>query len=193
MINENKSSYYPEIYPYKKGVYSPYNPLPTIRLKIENLELKLNTKIMKKTFTILLLALTMIGCSSNDDIADNSITIIGKWTLESQFSSDGINENIDDCQQRSNITFKTDNTFDLNSYRTINGDCALEDEDRNVEYKVENEILEITRSYIDNGQTIIETDKIKIEFPNNNTLEIYGINQDGTTSTNPRDIWIRVN
>ena len=27
---------------------------------------------MKKTFTILLLALTMIGCSSNDDIADNS-------------------------------------------------------------------------------------------------------------------------
>ena len=31
MINENKSSYYPEIYPYKKGVYSPYNKLCVIR------------------------------------------------------------------------------------------------------------------------------------------------------------------
>jgi len=33
MINENKSSYYPEIYPYKKGVYSPYNKLGTIKKK----------------------------------------------------------------------------------------------------------------------------------------------------------------
>jgi len=34
MINENKSSYYPEIYPYKKGVYSPYNTLYTIMRNI---------------------------------------------------------------------------------------------------------------------------------------------------------------
>ena len=33
MINENKSSYYPEIYPYKKGVYSPYNKLCGIQEK----------------------------------------------------------------------------------------------------------------------------------------------------------------
>jgi len=152
-------------------------------------------KIMKKTFTILLLALTMIGCSSNDDIADNSITIIGKWTLESAFSSGGVNENIDDCEQRSNITFKIDNTFDLNSYETINGDCTLDNDpkDRNVEYKVENEILKFTRSYIQNGETIIDADEVKIEFPNNNTLEFYGINEDGTTRENPTDIWIRVN
>jgi len=42
MINENKSSYYPEIYPYKKGVYSPYNKLATS--KEMNTEI-LNTQI----------------------------------------------------------------------------------------------------------------------------------------------------
>jgi len=44
MINENKSSYYPEIYPYKKGVYSPYNPLWAIKINI-SAENKLSSEI----------------------------------------------------------------------------------------------------------------------------------------------------
>jgi len=170
------------------------SPVAHNKTKIKNLKTKIKQrKIMKKTLTFLLLVFTMIGCSSNDDLENNSNTIIGKWTLDSQFSSDGMDRNIDECKQRSNVTFKTNNTFDSNSYQTINGNCTLDDESENIEYKVEDNILEITRSYIDNGETIIEIDKIKIEFPNNNTLEIYGINQDGTTSENTRDIWIRVN
>ena len=149
---------------------------------------------MKKTLTFFLIAFSIIGCSSNDDIENSSVSIIGKWTLKSQFSSDGINKNIDECEQRSNITFKSNNTFDMNSFRTINGDCALEDKDRDVEYKVDGDILEITHTSTNSGgQAIIDENKIKIKFPNNNTLEVYGINQSGTTNSFPSDIWIRTN
>ena len=47
MINENKSSYYPEIYPYKKGVYSPYNKLWAIKM---NITVKRNKKMRLTIF-----------------------------------------------------------------------------------------------------------------------------------------------
>ncbi|OCK42392.1 hypothetical protein BA195_14015 [Tenacibaculum soleae] len=133
----------------------------------------------------------MIGCSSNDDIDNNSVSIIGEWTLKAKFSSDGTDKNIDVCEQRSNITYKSNNTFDSNYFRTINGDCTLEDQDQNIEYKVEGNILEITYSYTRNGQTIIDVKKNKIKFPNNNTLETYEINQNGTTDSFPGDVWTK--
>ena len=68
MINENKSSYYPEIYPYKKGVYSPYNKLATIKNKMsekkdnqtpEELKYKIKNResIAKVIIAVLLFAL----------------------------------------------------------------------------------------------------------------------------------------
>lgn len=89
-----------------------------------------------------------------------------------------------------NITFKTNNTFDIYYYRTINGDCVLEDKNINVEYKIENDVLEITRTNTHNGQTIIKTDEVKIKFLDNNTLEIY---ENGTTNNLAIDIWKRDN
>ncbi|WP_422090836.1 lipocalin family protein [Tenacibaculum ovolyticum] len=147
---------------------------------------------MKKTLTLLLIVFTMIGCSSNDDIDTNSISIIGEWTLKAKFSSDGTNKNIDECEQRSNITFKNNNTFDSNYYRIINGDCTLEDQDQNIEYKVVGDILEVNHTSTNNsGQTIINVKKIKIKLPNNDTLETYEINQNGTTDSFPGDVWTK--
>jgi hypothetical protein len=147
VIKENKSSCYSEIKTCKEEVFYLHRELklPTKRRKTTNLK----TKIMKKISTFLLLAFTIIGCSSSDNMKNNSVSIIGKWTLDSQFSSDGTNENIDECKQRTIITFKTNNTFDNYNYRTINGDCVLEDESINVEYKIENDVLEI----YENGTT----------------------------------------
>ena len=48
MINENKSSYYPEIYPYKKGVYSPYNTLPHNKTENRKLGIKIKHKNYEK-------------------------------------------------------------------------------------------------------------------------------------------------
>ena len=85
---------------------------------------------MNKTLTILLVAFTMIGCSSSDNLEDPSNLILGKCNFEAQISKNGTNINLDECQKRSNITFNT-NTFDTEDYETNNYyECALVDESK---------------------------------------------------------------
>jgi len=149
-------------------------------------------KIMRKTLTFLLVAFIIIGCSSNDDLENNTELIIGKWNLDSRFSENGTNENLDECEKRTNITFKVNNTFDLDSYRTINNDCVLEDEDENIEYKLENGILEITFFSTNNsGQTIVDVNKVKMTFINSNTFELSNI--DNSNNDSSKEIWKRTN
>ena len=149
-------------------------------------------KIMRKTLTFLLLAITLIGCSSNDDLENNTELIIGKWNLDSRFSENGTKENIDECEKRTKITFKVNNTFDLDSYSTINNDCVLENEDNNNEYKLENGILEITFfSTNSSGQTIVDVSKIKMTFINSDTFELSNI--DNSINDSSKEIWKRTN
>jgi hypothetical protein len=148
---------------------------------------------MNKTLTILLVAFTMIGCSSSDNLEDPSNLILGKWNFEAQISENGTNINLDECQKRSNITFNT-NTFDTEYYETNNNNqCALVDEDKNVEYNLKGDILEITSKYSDNsGQQYIDVREIGILFTDENTMEIFEIDRDGNNQ-NDKSTYKRYN
>ena len=73
MINENKSSYYPEIYSYKQGVCSPYNKLYIMRKKLNYI-------------SIIILILISFSCISEK----KNNTLISK--TESEFNKDFYNE-----------------------------------------------------------------------------------------------------
>jgi len=153
-----------------------------------------NKKMMKKTLTFLLIAFTMIGCSSDDDLANNSKLIIGKWKIDSRFLEDGTIENINACEKMSNVTFNKNNTLDVNYYEIIDNDCVLETQDNDIEFKLENGILEVTSfSLNSNGQTTVEVSKSKIVFINSDTLEVSNIIQDNSTNNFFKEIWKRTN
>jgi len=94
----------------------------------------------------------------------------------------------------SNVTFNKNNTLDVNYYEIIDNDCVLETQDNDIEFKLENGILEVTSfSLNSNGQTTVEVSKSKIVFINSDTLEVSNIIQDNSTNNFFKEIWKRTN
>ena len=113
MINENKSSYYPEIYPYKKGVYSPYNTLPNIKKQT----------IMKTNPITLILILCYFNLSAQKSTTKNdsiSIEIKKKYKLinEKQKNYDLVSKLINNLNKEEHSELITKNEETNNNLRT---------------------------------------------------------------------------
>jgi hypothetical protein len=83
-------------------------------------------KTMKKTMiltAVLFVSTFFMSCSSDDDTPQD--TIIGKWQLEQRFT-DNVEETLsEDCDKKSTLEFKTDNTFiDIESFVEQNEPCS---------------------------------------------------------------------
>jgi len=73
--------------------------------------------MMKKVMYVCLMVAMMpfVSCDSDDDSPQD--TIIGKWQLEQRFKNNVEESLSDDCEKKSTIEFKTDNTF--NSFESF--------------------------------------------------------------------------
>jgi len=141
-----------------------------------------------------LIALTFVifsySCGSNDDSTSNSL--IGKWNFENRYDNNGNLESTDDCERQSNVTFKSDNTFDLVNYMTINLACTQTDNDQNVEYSFDGSLLQITfRSTDSGGATTIDISKLQVTFTNNDTIELVQLDQNGNPENTGKEVWVR--
>ena len=145
-----------------------------------------------KLLTLLIALITFTNCSNEDGESEN--IIIGKWNFEASFDQNGTNENIDDCEKRSIITFRTDNTFQYLGYVTINNDCVFDGENKG-EFKLENGILEIASEGVNsNEQTTIYVSRLKIVFTNSDTFEISEANSsEANSSDSSKDVFKRAN
>ncbi|MFA5300762.1 MAG: lipocalin family protein [Lutibacter sp.] len=148
---------------------------------------------MRKILAILLLIITIIGCSNSEELDVNPNLIIGKWKLESEFYTDGTSYSTDECDRKSTFDFRANNTLDSKKFRMINGNCILRNEERSyIEYKIENNNLEINGTYIDAGKEISFTTLNAIKFPDKNTLEIYFFDVNMNVFKHPSEIWKRI-
>ncbi len=81
---------------------------------------------MKKFFVFFLSLSLLTGCSSDDDATTGEDPILGKWfvvELNNPLSQDGLSE----CNLRSNIEFKADNTAKSQFYSDEDAQCQLEE------------------------------------------------------------------
>ena len=150
-------------------------------------------KIIKIIFAISLLTIATIGCSNNEDLDANPNLIIGKWKLQSKFYTDGTPSTLNECELKSSFNFRDDNTLDSENFKIIYGNCDLQNGERTyIDYKIENNVLEINSTYIDARNKINSTSINPIKFPNNNTLEIYFYDENWNVYKQPGEIWKRV-
>ena len=125
---------------------------------------------MKKTMiltTVLFVSTFFMSCNSDDDDGVQD-TIIGKWQLEKQFKND-IEKSLSDCEKKSTMEFKTDNTFvdmgssfDQNQHCTsstdpgtwkYNGDNAIK-----VSYDGDAKIMNVTFSFVKGNLNLVYKD-----------------------------------
>lgn len=100
---------------------------------------------MKKTMiltAVLFVSTFFISCSNDDDKNDSpQETIIGKWQLEQRFT-DNVEETLtEECEKKSTLEFKTDNTFiDIESFVEQNNPCSSSTDPGTWEYNGDNTI-----------------------------------------------------
>jgi hypothetical protein len=76
--------------------------------------------------------LIISSCSSNEEnIGNETLSIVGTWQLVEATSSDNPNNTLNNCQLESKITFKIDKTGELDNYAfdTVINDCILTESD----------------------------------------------------------------
>ncbi|PRX41931.1 lipocalin-like domain-containing protein [Salegentibacter salegens] len=81
---------------------------------------------MKKLFLMLFSIAFLASCSEDDDAnANGDDPILGTWyvvELENDFSDDELNQ----CNLNSNITFNADNTANSKVHEEVEGECMAE-------------------------------------------------------------------
>ncbi|WP_435262638.1 lipocalin family protein [Tenacibaculum sp. nBUS_03] len=147
---------------------------------------------MKRNIFLTLLTILTISCSDSESIPENTQKttqelLIGKWNLKvAIINSDGSYEDLNDCNRKSYMSIKT-STIDNYAYVFIGNEC-YEEFDLNTNYRVDNEIIEIMRE--NNGSTEIIS-RTKVNFINNNLMELFKVQSNGTVNEIPSDIWER--
>ena len=102
---------------------------------------------MKKTMiltAVLFVSTFFMSCSSSsDDTIQDTIqeTIIGKWQLEQRFTDNVEITLSEECEKKSTLEFKTDNTFvDIESFVEQNNPCSSSTDPGTWEYNGDNTI-----------------------------------------------------
>jgi hypothetical protein len=130
-------------------------------------------KTMKKTMilTAVLCVTTFFMSCGDDDVIPE--TIIGKWQLEQRFT-DNVEETLsEDCDKKSTLEFKTDNTFiDIESFVEQNEPCSSSTDPGTWEYNGDNalkfsydgdtDIYNVTYSFVNGELSLILDDDIEI-------------------------------
>ena len=84
---------------------------------------------MKKLLVLFLAATALVSCNKDDDNNDGDNKIVGKWYLAEINNSGALNLQVTDCNAKSFIDFKADNTADSEYYTETDGECTLESSD----------------------------------------------------------------
>jgi len=106
--------------------------LLTQNLKNEQLKMKKMKMEIKKIATLIIILVLTYSCASNENEPEELITeapseLINKWNLN-KWSSNGINQNLTDCDKQKNIKFNDNGTFERKDYIFIGGNCSIEED-----------------------------------------------------------------
>ena len=87
---------------------------------------------IKKIATLIIILVLTYSCASNENEPEELITeapseLINKWNLN-KWSSNGINQNLTDCDKQKNIKFNDNGTFERKDYIFIGGNCSIEED-----------------------------------------------------------------
>jgi len=109
-----------------------WRSLLTQNLKTEQLKIKKMKIEIKKIATLIIILVLTYSCENDENEPEELITetpseLINKWNLN-KWSSNGINQNLTDCDKQKNIKFTDNGTFERKDYIFIGGNCSIEED-----------------------------------------------------------------